>query len=123
MYLEDKARGYAPTESPTLEPWRQELLDAAKRIEERGWCQDTDCDEHGRVCIVGALLDTRRIHRLGLAGNHHFKSYKSHVVVSEAIKRLEHVCGNVPGWNDTKGRTKEHVIAMLKHVATAPDPF
>lgn len=48
-----------PIVMPELEPWRQELLNAADYMERHGQCHYDLEDRHGRVCYLGALVRTR----------------------------------------------------------------
>ena len=84
-------------EQKTAEPWRQALLEAADIIEQRGHCKGASEDEHGRVCIIGALL--------------HIKSGKW----SGAWKVLRAEIGAIGEFNDT--HTKAEVLAKLREVA------
>lgn len=43
-------------EKQKAEPWRGLLLAAAEEIERRGWCRNRLQNEHGCVCVHGALM-------------------------------------------------------------------
>jgi hypothetical protein len=95
---------YDPKEVETkpevkLEPWRQNLLDAAQYIREHGWIQKAVKDSEGRVCLIGALQ--------AVGGWHN----------SDAPRRLREIVSCIPEWNNADGRTKEEVIAVLEKTA------
>lgn len=87
------------------------LLDAARYVESRGWCQHAMQSRDGRVCIFGALravctyddqVQAEIVRRLRKA---------------VGFKRRDQHDGAIAKWNDTKGRTKEQVIGALKRAA------
>jgi hypothetical protein len=83
-----------------LPPERQVLLDAANILEEQGWIRGNLCRPEG-YCILGAMDAA--------------KPPAAAMVI--AFMRLEKKLGPPAQWNDTPGRTKEEVIAMLRETA------
>lgn len=95
------------TKAPTIEPWRQVLLDAADLLEREGHCKGQFYAEGAR-CTIGAIckVTTNAITKPLGSG------------VPEAIGRLCNVAGPyIPDWNDAPGRTAFEVIATLRAVA------
>ncbi len=90
---------------PKLEPWRKALLDAAQYIRECGWCQLTYYKDN-RACILGALMLVTEADEGYLSTN-----------PPELAKLKAHIKMGIPAYNDTEGRTKEEVIAVLERVA------
>lgn len=72
---------------------------AAQILEKRGWCQGEYQDSFGRCCLQGALLKARKDRGL----------FRTPIPFYEPKAVL---------WNDTPGRTKEEVIALLRSDAT-----
>jgi hypothetical protein len=83
-----------------LPPERQVLLDAASILEERGWIQGAGHSSNGH-CAMNAIDSTGAEHRAVLI----------------ALITLTEKLGPIAQWNDTPGRTKEEVIAMLRETA------
>ncbi len=92
-----------------LEPWQQTLLEAAHELRTRGWCQGVSEDRYGRVCLFGALS-------LAVGGNPKYIPHDQSHQFEPLMNKLTSVGYSIP-WNDTKGRTKEEVIAALEKVA------
>ncbi len=108
MYLELKQPGEAPiAPPPTLDPWRQLLLEAAVLIERKGWCQKHLMDVKGRMCTIGAMTSVWDL-----------ESDWNMDVISLAQDKLTAVVGPLVEWNDTDGRTKAEVVEVLRYVAT-----
>lgn len=114
MYLEDKHSGYGLKTTKPLEPWRKLLLDAAERIELRGWCQHNECDGRGRVCILGAIYNTRPGR-----GGMQISSGSRHQIDPDVFRRLEKRMGGkgIATWNDDYYRTQAEVVKLLREVA------
>lgn len=102
MFVETKREGevVAP-----VEPWRKALLDAAQYIRDHGWCQNELRNLSGNVCMVGSILFSN----LQQCRNE----------IDPAKSRVMAHLGNssISRWNDTPGRTKEEVIAVMETVA------
>src|SRR5258706_8227498 len=84
------------------------IWDVANYIEEHGWIQCSYNRKSEGVCILGAYH--------ALTGN------EDHSSISKIANFLdtEHLKGDcfvITDYNDTPGRTKEEVIAMLKQAA------
>jgi hypothetical protein len=85
-----------------LPPERQVLLDAANILEERGWIQGGFGNASRGYCMMGAIGETRADENWQLM----------------AMIALNQKFGQpMEQWNDTPGRTKEEVIAMLRETA------
>lgn len=89
------------------------LSKAAVVLGERGWCQHALEDDDGRVCLVGAISyahnGTSYLTTDGTKGMHWGAA------VGVLMDRLG--TATLGRWNDTPGRTKEEVIALLKNSA------
>lgn len=99
------------------------LNKAADWLEENAWCQNSLCRRGGisfnrivpdaeRCCLNGAIymasgLDLGRTKKNQIAA------------ISQAFDLVEKSLGtrNPARWNDTKGRTKQEVIAALRKAA------
>lgn len=82
------------------------LLEAADRIEQHGWCQDTAMDYRGRMCVLGAL---------SFAVD--FSQAEYAAAVGKILRQTD--AFEIAGWNDAPGRTKDEVVAMLREAAIA----
>ena len=78
------------------------LLRAADYIEKRGWCQNIDEMEDGRVCALRALSC--------VAGH----------VVAAAEELERRIKRDLVHWNDDPNRTKEEVIATMRTIEFKP---
>ena len=107
MFVEEKKLGEVPVRE--LEPWQEVCLAAARTLETLGWCQGTRKDRHGRMCAEAALF------RDGLPGLPGRQIAEARAVAFDRIVRR--LRDSIPRWNDTPGRTKEEVIALLRDVA------
>lgn len=83
-----------------LERWRQHLLDAAAYIEEHGHCKGDLDNAAGGVCVMGAILRTRKRH-----GSNAFSN------ANQGLER--HLGEHSPVWNDRPETTKEMAVAAL----------
>ena len=135
MYVETKHEGEPQVKE--TEMWRQQLLDAADRLEVNGWCKGMMYDHRGRSCALGALWLTLRRHDcrddnsfpdvvgvtvymprplVELAARvecYLARTYKGH-------KHLHLTPGfNIARWNDAKHRTKKQVLRALREAARA----
>src|SRR5258708_2082962 len=98
VMLYDKER-WDRVGAPVREPWQQVLLNAAELLERDGWIQGCFGSRDGPKCLVGSML---------------YMTKELSPYFWEARTRLgERTNGNPVGWNDTPGRTKEQVIALL----------
>lgn len=83
---------------------KAELVERARTvISETGWTQDQFIDSQtGSVCIQQALREAG-VHVCGGRG-----------VAHDVVEDLEyHLCEDLTGWNDTKGRMKDEVDGLL----------
>lgn len=97
----------APVQHPELEPVQQHCLEAAEYIRRHGWCQGTWYNGRG-VCMMEAVRVVTNDPRSGFGTNY-----------DNAENHLRNLLGRCPvGYNDTGGRTKEEVIALLERAAT-----
>lgn len=80
---------------------RRVLLDAADLIDERGWCQNTFEDDHGRICARRAI---------SMACDH----FNDGSAISLAVYPY-----GVCDFNDAPGRTQAEVVAKLREVAAS----
>lgn len=93
-----------------LEPWRKLLLDAADLIEERGHCKSALRNEHGQLCLLGAVLVASR------------GDLSARVRVPDgAVTAMEYVDRyldeDAVDWNNAPDRTPEQVISALRNCA------
>lgn len=102
MFVEEKKAG----EAKVLEPWRQQLLEAANLLEKDGWCQHTCKNALGERCILGALGEVIKPD-LGAMGTYRWMTKKLHTFIDMAVTE----------WNDQPGRTKAEVLALLRQTA------
>ena len=112
----------AETETNPDEPWRALLLRAAEVIEERGWTQGSYCDGDGGVCAMGAISVGAGYPPESIDGLANYVSGKAVMKLIKVIdpqgKFVDRI-GSIPDWNDTRGRTKEEVIAALRTAAAS----
>ena len=85
-----------------IESWRQVCLDAADLLERDGWCQHAPMDERGRRCLINAVY-----------------SVGDYMACRDAERQIKLFIDkpHLSWWNDTDGRTKEQVIAVLRGCA------
>lgn len=89
---------------PELDAIGQCLLRAAEYIEIHGWAQYIDRTYDGRVCIIGAISQTR--------------DKQQGISVDEIAKYVRSQLNNsIVHYNDKPERTKEEVIDKLKEMA------
>jgi hypothetical protein len=84
-----------------IEPWRQELLDAADYIETHGWCRGM-ARMGSAVCAIEALVQVAS----NLDEPHAWMRLAEHLQV-----------GSVADWNDRPGQTKANVVATMRAAA------
>ena len=97
-----------------LEPWQQILQGAITYLETYGWCQK-EMFQHSpdvmntppAACMIGALS---RINP-----NAYLDNCKAYMAVQDTIGGHRMIAY----WNDTPGRTKEEVIAVLRKAMTS----
>jgi hypothetical protein len=110
MFVEIKPDGEI-TEAPYSV--RRHLLDAINVINERGWCQHAFHTKSGEVCLVGAIITACK----GASIN------AGRLEVDERVSLACQTIGRTLGgggpiyYNDTPGRTKQEVIALLHKAA------
>ena len=80
-----------------------EVLEAARALVARGWCQGEYRDCYGKVCAFGAIIYSFPMgdpawHDAAKAAN-------------DAMTAI--VGGHVTAWNDAPGRTQEEVLAAF----------
>lgn len=98
-------------EAPTLEPWRQVLLDAAARVR-RGWCQRALSDDEGGVCALGALYE------VCTGAPEHVPELSNHPEFYRAYDKLNAVMmDSIVGFNNAPGRTAEEVAQAMETAA------
>ena len=95
------------------------LRDAARIIEERGWCQNAVQDLNGAVCAWGGI-------RLAIYGDSDSDGSTAFIELDEASTRAlaEYLepgtgifIGTVASWNDEPGRSVPEVVAALRGAA------
>ena len=99
-----------------LDPASRVLLDAADYMEKHGFCKNTLEDDHGRVCVLGAINAVVGSKQpLEWAG---FPAFEAHRRLS---KQIVTICcnteSNLAMWNNHPKRTQEDVIAALRAAA------
>lgn len=106
-------------DSPTTAPVKRDqvgrILDrAADVIEQRGWAQHILMDLSGRVC-------TRQALHIAARGETSFFGLwsETHLVAKAETRLMQHIGLGmaVPTWNDTRGITKNDVLAELRAAA------
>ena len=87
-----------------------DLLDnAAKAIEENGWCQRTGRKKTGELCMLGAVDFASYAH--GATKHARGERHKAHTVLRR------HLNSQIAVWNDKKSRTREDVLKALRGAA------
>lgn len=108
MYIDEKKAG-----EQQLSPYGKMLSRMADYIEEHGWCQHWYWEEQ-RVCIIGSMHKVAKGHVDDIA-----------VVLNRYLRQKKYMDSdighNIASWNDTPGRTKEEVVAMLRKAAVEID--
>jgi hypothetical protein len=94
---------------------RAVLLDAARLLEENGWCQHDfqKCTPKGtRYCLVGAVNEVvNGIEMPSFEARCEFRDHVTEAVkAAVGTKALFH-------WNDASGRTQAEVVAALRGAA------
>lgn len=109
------------------------LLKAADLIEAEGWCQNSNVQPDGCMCAWGAIRKAVR-QDMGVDSNNLIALYYQLITEQSlvgdvmrvylqtagvartgyGIDNLEASFQSITGWNDTKGRTKDEVIAALR---------
>lgn len=86
-------------------------------LETRGWCQGRLCDAEGRLCAIGAVLETdkRLIRNLS---TYCPDPYHRSMLYYEVRRELDGKMINesLQRWNDTPGRTKEEVTELFESI-------
>ena len=87
-------------------------FEAARYINEKGWCQGVMEDYIGQVCALGAIQKSYEVHNKA-----HYYLGMPPVLIEQAIEaatgELEAVCGmNVPQFNDQFG-TRDSIVQAL----------
>jgi hypothetical protein len=84
-----------------------EVLKAARERILQGWCPDAGSDDHGGVCALIAITRSADwTHNDFLCG----MADETMGYMRRSISRTD---GDIIAWNDTKGRTKEEVVAAF----------
>jgi hypothetical protein len=101
-----------------LEQVRQALQFGKQQIEKYGWCQGTLHNGKGEICAKNALYNG--IHSLNIEVIHkeHWEIYyaaRKYLLRDVDVSKLPEGYDYVVLWNDTKGRTKEEVLAQFDH--------
>ena len=82
-------------------------------LDKKGWCQRAMKNRKGECCIVGAINEVTR------------HSLKGADIFDATLRRVAKALPyhtSIVGFNDTKGRKKEEVIAVLKKaIDNGPD--
>lgn len=126
--LHDPKRWTMPqVKPPMIEPWRQELLDAAERIRQRGWCQRQFSDLDGRVCAIGSIANFNAngtidqlnpcTNLISAAGKTAIIKLSKYLLNGRSQSFREWPGAIISIWNDEPGRTAEEVIAAFEGAA------
>ena len=97
------------------------LIGAAHIITTRGWCRGTLLDEHGAVCLLGAIFESATGRSAAtFYGAHEQCDALTHAawdVIEDLINARFREAGEprltIPGWNDQPSRTVEDVLEIL----------
>ncbi|MFC7994338.1 hypothetical protein ACFUV2_34250 [Streptomyces pilosus] len=90
------------------------LLERARhRMETRGWCAGAATDEHGAVCMIGAI-------RAEAGGNRALEADAASVVLDTIRRRFGDHIGSVPTFNDAHG-TGRIPLRTLDQAASLAD--
>jgi len=110
MYVEEKKLG-----ETNIDNVGQVLLEAADYIEWHGWCQHIAIGPAGKLCAVGALL------HVAIPNIKHSTVWEMSPLALSAFAKLRRYLGTdgIESWNDTRGRTKDEVVAALRAAARA----
>ncbi len=93
------------------------LLKAADLIEKRGLAKDTEEDDRGRLCAIGALVTAMGKIPLAL-GREGGWDDRGDPIFQSALRRMEASVGNVVAcWNNAPARTAEEVVSTMRRVA------
>lgn len=85
----------------------QILLKMADYIEKHGWCQGRLENPCGAVCARGALFK--------VTTNPVYQNVEARL--SKCVGGERDPVNNVVNWNNAPERTKEEVVAMMRHAA------
>ncbi len=110
LYDPNKFKQY---EAPTIEPWRQMLLDAADYMEKHGKCRFRSESGDGRVCVLGSFEHTDYSFPVE---NEAARKFAAHVNPSH----LEFNHSIITHWNDNPlafWRTKSWIVKTLRACA------
>lgn len=106
MFVEHK-EAVEITEQPPLSDWQKDLLHAANLIESNGWVQGYWRSEHG-YCMRGSVYAV-----MEATGRNPHDAWP-------VLHKMEDGMTGQQGcmsFNDTRGRTKEEVIARMRAIA------
>lgn len=100
------------------------LIGAAHIIRSRGWCRGTLLDEHGAVCLLGAIFEAGTGKSAAMFYSDDQCDALTHEV-SEIVQRMINMrfrgTGEprltIAGWNDQPMRTAEDVLNILDSAA------
>lgn len=96
------------------------LIGAAQIIRTRGWCRGTLLDEHGAVCLLGAIFEAGT----GKSAATFYGDDQCDALTHEVSQVVERLINmrfretgeprlTIPGWNDQPMRTTEDVLKIL----------
>lgn len=106
----------APTAPPQsyTSPVAALLERARHRMETRGWCAGAGADEHGAVCIIGAI-------RAEAGGNRDLEADAARTVLDAIRRRFGDHIDSVPTFNDGfgSGRTPARMLGEAAMMADA----
>ncbi len=106
----------APTAPPQTytSPVAALLERARHRMETRGWCAGAAADEHGAVCIIGAI-------RAEAGGNRDLEADAARTVLDAIRRRFGDHIDSVPTFNDGfgSGRTPARMLGEAAMMADA----
>jgi hypothetical protein len=105
----------APTAPPQgyTSPVAALLERARHRMETRGWCAGAASDEHGAVCMIGAI-------RAEAGGNRDLEADAARTVLDALRRRFGDHIDSVPAFNDAHG-TGRIPLRMLDQAASLAD--
>jgi hypothetical protein len=111
----DRQKFDLPEETPVapVDEVGRLLLQAARIIRERGWCQHATCDEDGRVCVLGAIYNVREPNHEYVPGR--WLDDRCNAAERRMAKVI--TSDDIPTWNDEAGRTAAEVIEALEKAA------
>lgn len=110
MYYDKRIEEVEAPAPVKLEPWQEQLLEAANVIRQYGWIQGWLGNEQNGYCALGAIA---RVTNTPYASPSIWRQLATHKFAGY-IKTVQ-----IGWWNDAMRRTKEGVIAALEGAAKA----